>query len=422
MRPCRMIPRFSLRTLVVFLLLVTSAMGLGRELHLGEWREEHIFDQPTASPGLLSFSPDGRRLLAAGYPARVWDLESGKTLFELKDPCGTITSGGFSPDGDWIATAVCQSSTATRPMEGGGDMVVEGDAVRIWDGHTGRLLEELSGDNTTFVSISPDGKSLLASSEFSVKVWRTDTWELLLQKEGLNPGLWLADSEHFSASKRGIGTYLIDLQGSAKGTCPFRYGEQLRASFVSPDGRYVVSYTENDVLGIRDVRSQEIITEFRGKREAPRLVFAPDGKHAFVVCNGNLSRLELETGRAERVRSFTWVRRACLSPDGRRLLISGSEGRGKYRSEMLDAGSLRRIAAMPSSGIFSPDGTRLANSWLYSVSVFRRAYPEWWWGVFYLWEFWLTVALAGVFAWSVWRDRKFLRRSAAAIIAGEAQA
>ena len=41
--------------------------------------------------------------------------------------------------------------------------------------------------------------------------------------------------------------------------------------------------------------------------------------------------------------------------------------------------------------------------------VWRRRRPEWWWGVFYLWEFWLTAAFAALFAWSVWRDRKSLR-------------
>ena len=40
------------------------------------------------------------------------------------------------------------------------------------------------------------------------------------------------------------------------------------------------------------------------------------------------------------------------------------------------------------------------------IDIYRRRRPEWWWGVFYLWEFWLTVAFAGLFVWSVWRDRK----------------
>ncbi len=42
-----------------------------------------------------------------------------------------------------------------------------------------------------------------------------------------------------------------------------------------------------------------------------------------------------------------------------------------------------------------------------TVRLFRRR-PEWWWGVFWLWEFWLTVGFAGLLGWSVYRDRKAL--------------
>jgi len=43
------------------------------------------------------------------------------------------------------------------------------------------------------------------------------------------------------------------------------------------------------------------------------------------------------------------------------------------------------------------------------IGIFRRRRPEWWWGVFYLWEFWLTAAFAAIFVWSVVRDRRALR-------------
>jgi len=44
---------------------------------------------------------------------------------------------------------------------------------------------------------------------------------------------------------------------------------------------------------------------------------------------------------------------------------------------------------------------------------------SWWWGVFWLWEFWLTAVFAGVFVWSVWRDRRTLRASAPSPLVGE---
>jgi len=60
---------------------------------------------------------------------------------------------------------------------------------------------------------------------------------------------------------------------------------------------------------------------------------------------------------------------------------------------------------------FSADGNVL---WVWAhdgLSVWRRRRPEWWWGVFYLWEFWLTALFAAIFVWSVVRDRRALART-----------
>jgi len=68
---------------------------------------------------------------------------------------------------------------------------------------------------------------------------------------------------------------------------------------------------------------------------------------------------------------------------------------------------------------FSEDGRTLAVATVLMqehledavIHVFRRRRPEWWWGVFWLWEFWLTAALAAIFVWSVVRDRRRLART-----------
>ena len=44
-----------------------------------------------------------------------------------------------------------------------------------------------------------------------------------------------------------------------------------------------------------------------------------------------------------------------------------------------------------------------------TAQLWRRRRPEYWWGVAWLPEFWLTVLLAAAFGWSVWRDRKSMR-------------
>ena len=49
-----------------------------------------------------------------------------------------------------------------------------------------------------------------------------------------------------------------------------------------------------------------------------------------------------------------------------------------------------------------------------TVVLYRLSRPARWWGVFWLWEFWLAAAFAALLAWSIVRDRRaFARRSSA---------
>ena len=57
---------------------------------------------------------------------------------------------------------------------------------------------------------------------------------------------------------------------------------------------------------------------------------------------------------------------------------------------------------------FSKDGDHLLLGHPLGVAVWSRRRPEYWWGLAWLPEFWLTVALGCVFVWSVWRDRRTL--------------
>ena len=45
------------------------------------------------------------------------------------------------------------------------------------------------------------------------------------------------------------------------------------------------------------------------------------------------------------------------------------------------------------------------------IGFWVRRRPEQWWGVAWLPEFWLALALGGGLLWSVWKDRKWLRRT-----------
>ena len=77
------------------------------------------------------------------------------------------------------------------------------------------------------------------------------------------------------------------------------------------------------------------------------------------------------------------------------------------QTSILDMRTGAVLAKLGGGGLvaWSPDGRLLKNEIGETALVWHRRRPEWWWGAFYLWEFWLTAAFAALFAWSVVKDR-----------------
>ena len=57
------------------------------------------------------------------------------------------------------------------------------------------------------------------------------------------------------------------------------------------------------------------------------------------------------------------------------------------------------------SAKFSPDGHRIVTTHRDAITcTWTRRRPEYWWGLAWLPEFWMTVFFAGALMWSAWRD------------------
>src|SRR5207302_8463437 len=103
-------------------------------------------------------SPDGKVLASCGYDRliKLWHVDTGKEIRELRDHSDAVYSVGFSADGKWLA-----SGAADR-------------AVKVWDVATGKRLYSL-GESTDWVyavAWSPDGRHLAAAGvDKSIRVW-----------------------------------------------------------------------------------------------------------------------------------------------------------------------------------------------------------------------------------------------------------
>jgi WD40 repeat protein/serine/threonine protein kinase len=108
----------------------------------------------------LSFSPDGRRILAASTTRtiRVWDAATGTLVHELVGHGNEVLCAKYSPDGRRIAS-------------GGRD-----NNVRIWDAATFDQLACLGGHKDYVYSLAwaPDSQELISGSgDHTVRIWDT---------------------------------------------------------------------------------------------------------------------------------------------------------------------------------------------------------------------------------------------------------
>lgn len=110
----------------------------------------------------LAFSPKGNTLISAGgdKTARIWDIDTQKTLHVLKGHQALILAVAFSPDGDLVCTG---SNDAT---------------VKLWKTKTGTLIHTLTGhvQSVICVAFTPDGSYLLSGGkDGTLRLWNGRT-------------------------------------------------------------------------------------------------------------------------------------------------------------------------------------------------------------------------------------------------------
>jgi len=120
-----------------------------------------------------AFSPDSKKVATAGIndnSYRIWDVEAGKSLHEGKDAHDNwVTDVAFSGDGKLLYTSARDGK------------------VKQWDAETnklGKTFEGLSEEGCEAISLSKDGKRLLAADGNAVAVFDVDSGKILHRFEG----------------------------------------------------------------------------------------------------------------------------------------------------------------------------------------------------------------------------------------------
>jgi WD40 repeat protein len=206
----------------------------------------------------IRFSPDGRKLLVAGGDlrglfgdARLWDVATGQPLGPGLEISGPVWSAEFSPDGKTFATGSFQ--------------------LILWDVATSRKIWTApSNPSTTPLAFTSDGRKILA------KQWEENA------------------------------ARLYDARTGEPITPLLRHQGNVRSTALSPDGRLVITSSEDHTARLWDTSLGLPLGPDLSSSDRGHVSFSPDG-HSVLMINdtGSLVRWEVPApieGTPERIR------------------------------------------------------------------------------------------------------------------------
>jgi WD40 repeat protein len=300
---------------------------------------------------MATFSPDGRHVLTASSDktTRVWDAETGRLLLTLDGHREPVVSVAFSPDGRHVLAASVDGSASLWRLD-------DGKLQRRLEGHTGEV---------SAASFSPTGDRILtASHDGTAAIWdaRAGTRMTILPDQGpLRSAIFSADGRHVLTGSADGAAYLLD---GTTGRLLHKFaghGDAVVDARLSPDGRTVVTASEDKTARVWDTGSGEQHYALTHEGALNTAEFSRDGRLIATASHDKTARLwDARTGKLiHRLDGHQDnVRATAFSPDGRYLLTASSDNTARLWE--VESGAflqaLQGHQGYVHSVAFSPDG------------------------------------------------------------------
>jgi len=186
-----------------------------------------------------------------------------------------------------------------------------------------------SAITSTSFAFSPDGKTIVLSSDNTIKLWDLTTGQVIKTLSGNESEKTMVFSPDGKTIASGGYDKTIKLWDIATGKVikTLTYGSSVTNITFSPDGKLLAAGSSDKTIKLWDIASGKVIQTLTGHSNIVKsVVFSPDGKVVASVSNDNTIKLwNVATGKE--IRTFTghtsFVTSLAFSNDGK-VLASGS--------------------------------------------------------------------------------------------------
>jgi WD40 repeat protein len=364
---------------------------------------DSIFTQTFGSVQSVTFSPDGKLLLAGDTNGeiRVWQVADSKEILGFQAHFDWILSVSFCADNITFASAGrdgiiklwdIRTGECLKTFSGhtnyirciifspDGQIIVSGgydETIRFWDVNTGECLTILQSHTNWVrtIAFSPDGQTLASgSSDDTIRLWDVKTRKCLKILQGHTKAV---RSVIFSIDGKSIisgsSDRTIRLWDISDGKCLKilqGHTEVVESLALSNDGQFA-SGSQDKTIKLWDISTGECITTLQGHTQAVEsLAFNPDGQ-ILASCGHDQTVRLWDKNEAKCLKIFqghsTWVVSVAFSPNIEANSLPILASANNYFISLWDLNTgkcLKNLQGHNSfvwSVCFNPQGTMLAS-------------------------------------------------------------
>jgi WD40 repeat protein len=241
----------------------------------------------TALVNSLAFTADGEWIVTGSYDRtiKIWNATTGHLGPTLRGHKGSVYSVACSPDGKWIVSSGAGSDSQGQPVP---------NELLIWDARTGKQTGSFTGHTkpVTCVAFSPDSRWIVSSSyDGTLRVWEVAKGKNIMTfngRAGVNSVSFSRDGKRIVSGGAAIQNQGVHAMGevtlwdsatSQQVWTITGHNHVVESVAYSPDGKWIVSGSDDRSLKIWDAESGQETKTFRGHGDmVTSVAFSPDGK------------------------------------------------------------------------------------------------------------------------------------------------